>query len=157
MKKIKAIAIISALAIILSSVIYLSINSRMESAVAAQVSDTEESEYNRPLCERLIRFGQVAYERGQIAEAKQNQPEPVAEEPAAATQTVAEPVAEPVAAQPAAARPASSNQRRLRTIDELRLDGSLQLPELHLDTAGQPPEATADQVVAYLRSKGKIP
>jgi adenylylsulfate kinase len=30
-------------------------------------------------------------------------------------------------------------------------------PELHLDTAGQPAEVTAEQVVAYLRSKGKIP
>ncbi len=70
MKKIKFIAIIFVLAGILSSAMYLSINSRMESAVAAQAPDTEESEYNRPLCERLIRFGQVAYERGQIAEAK---------------------------------------------------------------------------------------
>jgi general secretion pathway protein B len=62
----------------------------------------------------------------QIAEAKQNQPapEPTADEPAAAAAGVAQPPAE---------QPAPSSQRRLRTIDELRLDGSLQLPELHLD------------------------
>jgi adenylylsulfate kinase len=30
-------------------------------------------------------------------------------------------------------------------------------PELHLDTAGQSPEIAAEQVVAYLRSQGKIP
>jgi len=30
-------------------------------------------------------------------------------------------------------------------------------PELHLDSAGQAPDALADQVMAYLRSKGKIP
>jgi adenylylsulfate kinase len=31
-----------------------------------------------------------------------------------------------------------------------------ELPEIHLDTAHQVPEAAAEQVVAYLRSKGKI-
>ena len=61
-----------------------------------------------------------------VAEAKQNQPppEPAAEE----TTPVQEPVARTVVEQPA-----PQNQRRLRTIDELRLNGTLQLPELHLD------------------------
>ena len=62
----------------------------------------------------------------QIAEAKQNQPapEPMADQPAVATDVVT---------QPPAAQPVPTSQRRLKTIDELRLEGSLQLPDLHLD------------------------
>ncbi|MEJ2127355.1 MAG: general secretion pathway protein GspB [Woeseiaceae bacterium] len=62
----------------------------------------------------------------QIAEAKQSQPAPesVAGEPAPGTDVVLDAPAKQAA-------PASP--RRLMTIDELRLNGTLQLPELHLD------------------------
>lgn len=70
MKPIKAIAIVSVLASIISVAIYLSFNSQMESVAAVDSDDTTATEHQRHLCERLIRFGQVAFERGQIAEAK---------------------------------------------------------------------------------------
>lgn len=53
-----------------------------------------------------------------IAEAKDNQPAP---------ETMAEETAQPAADEPAPA------QDRLMTLDELRLAGATQLPELHLD------------------------
>ena len=62
-----------------------------------------------------------------VAVAKENQP---ASEPAAARTAQAE-TASPAAATTAAARP--PRQDRLMTLDELRLAGSIQLPELHLD------------------------
>lgn len=60
----------------------------------------------------------------QIASARQQAATPPADEPA--------PVAQP-AAQPVVAQAAPASKPRLKTIDELRLDGTLQLPELHID------------------------
>lgn len=61
-----------------------------------------------------------------VATAREMQPatEPPAEVPA--------PTPVP-AAEPAAATPAAPMSERLKTIDELRLEGALQLPDLHLD------------------------
>lgn len=72
MKPIKIVAVIAVLASILSVAMYLTINSRMDSVAAVRTvdSDAEATEYDRQLSERLIRFGQVAFDRGQIAEAK---------------------------------------------------------------------------------------
>lgn len=61
----------------------------------------------------------------QLEAARRQQPEvdtrsPVIEAPAPAPAVTAQPVA-------------STSSSRLQTIDELRLDGSLQLPELHID------------------------
>jgi len=63
-----------------------------------------------------------------IAQVKADRPA-TAVQPAAST-AIDEPDRQPpvVATMPAAANPA-----RVRTLDELRLDGTLQLPELHLD------------------------
>lgn len=63
-----------------------------------------------------------------IAEARQNQPAP--------DTTTAEPsLSQPVSTAPVEAPPQSAAQSRPRmmTIDELRLNGTLQLPELHID------------------------
>lgn len=62
-----------------------------------------------------------------VALAKENQPAP---EPAD-TQAVEPVTASPAPAATTAARPAGED--RLMTLDELRLAGSIQLPELHLD------------------------
>jgi general secretion pathway protein B len=61
-----------------------------------------------------------------VAEARQNQPPP--ESPAANPSPSQEPAVQPVVQQ--ATVPGGT---RLMTIDELRLNGSLQLPELHVD------------------------
>lgn len=70
MKSIKTVAIIIVLVSIFSATIYVSINNRMESEAAVSPSDAVSAEHDRQLCERLIRFGQVAFGRGQFAEAK---------------------------------------------------------------------------------------
>jgi general secretion pathway protein B len=63
----------------------------------------------------------------QVARARESQPppEPGAAEPAAAQSGAVQPAPPPATSPPP--------QQRLMTIDELRLAGSLQLPELHLD------------------------
>ena len=65
-----------------------------------------------------------------VAEARQNQPADDA--PMTAAPATPEPAPEPAVA-PAAPTSTASTTSRLKTIDELRLSGSLQLPELHLD------------------------
>jgi tetratricopeptide (TPR) repeat protein len=70
MKSIKNIFLISALASILSVGFYVLINSHMESIAEADLFKSERSAPDPQLCERLIRFGQVAYDRGRFAEAK---------------------------------------------------------------------------------------
>jgi hypothetical protein len=70
MKSAKTGAIIFVLAVILSMVMYVSINGRMESMAAVGTLEAAPSEQDRLMCERLIRFGQVAQDRGQVAEAK---------------------------------------------------------------------------------------
>lgn len=70
MKSINAVAIISVLAIIVSAIMYLSINSRMDSVAAVGSSDAAVTSHDQQLYDRLIRFGQVAFDRGQFAEAK---------------------------------------------------------------------------------------
>lgn len=59
-----------------------------------------------------------------IAEAKDSQPAP---------ETMAEETAQPAADEPAPAIVTPPAQQRLMTLDELRLAGATQLPELHLD------------------------
>ena len=59
-----------------------------------------------------------------IREAKQNQPPPIEDAPVAPR---------PREQQAAAVQPRRSTSGRIKTIDEVRLDGSLQLPDLHLD------------------------
>jgi general secretion pathway protein B len=59
-----------------------------------------------------------------VAEAKDNQPAP---------EPVTEISAEPAVDEPASAIVPPSSQDRLMTLDELRLAGATQLPELHLD------------------------
>ena len=61
-----------------------------------------------------------------VTEAKQNQ-SPPAESAADSSPVQQQPAATVAAEEPSPSRP------RLMTIDELRLDGTLQLPELHLD------------------------
>ena len=51
-----------------------------------------------------------------------------------AAEVTADPEADPVAAAPVTAAPATAaTSQRVATFDELRLDGQLQLPDLHLD------------------------
>jgi general secretion pathway protein B len=59
-----------------------------------------------------------------VAEAKESQPAP---------EPVTEVSAEPAVDEPASAIVPPSSQDRLMTLDELRLAGATQLPELHLD------------------------
>ena len=70
MKSIKTMAVISMLAMILSIGMYALINSHMASIAAVGQGEGGIDGRDRQLCERLIRFGQVAYDRGQFAEAK---------------------------------------------------------------------------------------
>ena len=65
----------------------------------------------------------------QLAQARQQQPAaaPATTTGQAPTETTSAPAAQPTPA------PATSNADRIPTIEELRLDGSLQLPELHID------------------------
>jgi general secretion pathway protein B len=61
-----------------------------------------------------------------IAEARENQP-------SAESQSAAESEVQESAPEPAVTRAAPASRSRLMTIDELRLNGTLQLPELHID------------------------
>ena len=70
MKSIKAVFIIFMLAGIFSVVMYAIKSNQIASVAAVGASGVVQTAYNRPLCERLIRFGQVAFDRGQIVEAK---------------------------------------------------------------------------------------
>lgn len=70
MKSFKTGAIIFVLAIILSVILHVSVNGRMESMAAVGPLEDAPTNHDRQLCERLIRFGQVALDRGQVAEAK---------------------------------------------------------------------------------------
>jgi general secretion pathway protein B len=65
-----------------------------------------------------------------VAEARQNQP--AVDVPMTDASATPEPAPEPAVA-PSAPTSTASTASRLMTIDELRLSGSLQLPELHLD------------------------
>ena len=69
MKSPKAVAVIIGLAGIISVAMY-TIKSNQIASVAAVSSDVAQTAPDRPLCERLIRFGQVAFDRGQLVEAK---------------------------------------------------------------------------------------
>jgi tetratricopeptide (TPR) repeat protein len=70
MKSIKNIFLISALASSLSVGLYVLVNSHMKSITEADLLKAERSAPDPQFCERLIRFGQVAYNRGQFPEAK---------------------------------------------------------------------------------------
>jgi tetratricopeptide (TPR) repeat protein len=70
MKSIKTIAIIVAMAGLFSVAMYITKTKHMISVAAVASSQVDQEEPNRPLCDQLIRFGQVAFDRGQYAEAK---------------------------------------------------------------------------------------
>jgi hypothetical protein len=70
MKLFKAVVIVIVLAGIFSVFMYTTKNNQMVSVAAVGSSAGAQTEYDRPLCERLIRFGQVAFDRGQLLEAK---------------------------------------------------------------------------------------
>ncbi len=70
MKSIKSIATISIMASIISVGMYVLINHQTESLAAAEFTGAAQTAPDRQLCERLIRFGQVAFDREQFAEAK---------------------------------------------------------------------------------------
>jgi hypothetical protein len=70
MKSIKAVAIIIALAGIFSIAMYTIKSNQIASVAAAGSSEGIQTAHDRPLCERLIRFGQVAFDRGRLVEAK---------------------------------------------------------------------------------------
>lgn len=70
MKSIKAVAIIIVLASLFSVAMYVTKNNQMASVAAVASSSVDEEEPNRALCDQLIRFGQVAFDRGQYGEAK---------------------------------------------------------------------------------------
>lgn len=70
MKSIKAVAIIIVLAVIFSIAMYTIKSNQIASVAAVGSSAVAQTVHDRPLCERLIRFGQVAFDRGQLVEAK---------------------------------------------------------------------------------------
>lgn len=70
MKSIKAITIIALMAGLFSVAMYITKNNHMTSVAAVAPFQVGEEEPNRALCDQLIRFGQVAFDRGQYAEAK---------------------------------------------------------------------------------------
>lgn len=70
MKSINAVAIIIVLAGLFSVAMYITKNNQMPSMAAVAASRVDQQEPNRALCDQLIRFGQVAFDRGQFAEAK---------------------------------------------------------------------------------------
>lgn len=69
MKSIKAVAIIIVLAGLFSVAMYITKNNQMASVAAVASSQVDQEEPNRALCDQLIRFGLVAFDRGQFAEA----------------------------------------------------------------------------------------
>lgn len=69
MKMFKTAAMVLMLAVLLSVGIHPLIN-RMGSIAAVNELKSVQPETNRPLCDQLLRFGQVAMDRGQIAKAK---------------------------------------------------------------------------------------
>ena len=118
---------------------------------AERPAPAEQAPPEQPAAEPAVAAEPSFEER--IAAAKQNQPE--AEQAAAVTETVTEPVADTVAAQPS-----PSSQRRLMTIDELRLNGTLQLPDLHLDIhvyAEDPAERFVFINMKKHRESGQLP
>lgn len=70
MKSIRAVAIIVVLACIFSVTMYSIKSNQIASMAAVGSSDIAQTAHDRQLCERLIRFGQVAFDRGQLVEAK---------------------------------------------------------------------------------------
>jgi hypothetical protein len=70
MKSIKAVATIIVLAGIFSLVMYTIKSNQIASMASVGSSGVAQTAPDRPLCERLIRFGQVAFDRGQFVEAK---------------------------------------------------------------------------------------
>jgi hypothetical protein len=70
MKSIKSVFIIIMLAGIFSAAMYATKSNQISSVAAVGSSGVAQTAYDRPLCERLIRFGQVAFDRGQFVEAK---------------------------------------------------------------------------------------
>lgn len=68
MKAFKTIAVILMLVGIFSAAMY-QLNNRAESIAAANTSDSAK-EYDRRLSERLLRFGEMSFERGDILEAR---------------------------------------------------------------------------------------
>jgi Tfp pilus assembly protein PilF len=70
MKSIKAIAIIIVMAGLFSVAMYITKNHHITSVAAVAASQIDPEEPNRALSDQLIRFGQVAFDRGQYAEAR---------------------------------------------------------------------------------------
>jgi Tfp pilus assembly protein PilF len=70
MRSINTVAIIVVLAGLFSAVVYITKNNQMASMAVVAASEVDQEEPNRALCDQLIRFGQVAFDRGQFAEAK---------------------------------------------------------------------------------------
>ena len=70
MSAIKTIATILILATLFSTATYMAKTRQRASMAAVTPSPDTETTPDRALCERLIRFGQVAYERGRYAEAR---------------------------------------------------------------------------------------
>jgi hypothetical protein len=70
MKSIRAVAIIIVLAGIFSVAMYTIKSNQTGSLAAVGSSEVAQTAHDQPLCERLIRFGQVAFDRGQLVEAK---------------------------------------------------------------------------------------
>lgn len=70
MKSIKAVAIILILASLFSVAMYITKNNHMASMAAVASSQADPEEPDRALSDQLIRFGQVAFDRGQYTEAK---------------------------------------------------------------------------------------
>ncbi len=70
MTSIKHILVIGLLAAFLVSGYYVVRNYQLKSAEAGQSCESTPTAHTLQLCDRLIRFGQVAYDRGQFAEAK---------------------------------------------------------------------------------------
>jgi Tfp pilus assembly protein PilF len=70
MKSIKAVATIIALAGVFSFAMYTIRSNQIVSVASVDSSGGAQTAPDRQLCERLIRFGQVAFDRGQLVEAK---------------------------------------------------------------------------------------
>ena len=70
MRSIKAVTVIALLASLFSVALYIFKNNQMASVAAIDTKQVAQPEYDQPLCERLIRLGQVAFDRGQLVEAK---------------------------------------------------------------------------------------